>query len=207
MLTLLTIGCSINSSSQKMGIYVSPFYYSDPLTINVGEYSPRLKTGNPKRLLKLSDEIRQKMDDVNIETLYVLAIRLYDAGEKDEATYWYYTAQFRANVYFAMYDGNRGDLNGHPLSSFKVLAGEWINGYAGGKPEQLVQTLQRVVCECSQMGYIKRTYPSLQFKPEEEQATSISEQAKNIEEYCQWIIENKDNILRQRKESGIEGVY
>jgi hypothetical protein len=215
LLTALSVvGCNGGgNSNQTIGIYVTPYYNSQPLTINVGEYSQQLETSNPKQLLKLSDEIRKKVDEVNIETLYVLCIRLYDAGEKDEAAYWYYTAQFRKNVLISMQDGDKGGLGSpafeipHALQSFKDLSGKWINGYSYGKPEQLVQILQRVIRECSQMGYIQRAYPFLQFKPEEDQAAFISEQVEPIEEHCQWIIENKDDILRQRKENGMEGMY
>jgi len=216
LISLLGIGCNSNSgskSNQTMGLYVTPYYNSEPLSINVGEYSRQLKTGNPKQLLKLSDKIRKKVDDVNIETLYVLCIRLYDAGEKDEAAYWYYTAQFRKNVFILMQDGDRGGIGAlafeipHALQAFKELSGKWINGYSGGNPTQWAQTLQRVIRECSEMGYIQRAYPFLQFKPENEQAAIIREQSEVFDEQSKWLIENHDDILRQRKENGIEGVY
>ena len=93
------------------------------------------------------------------------------------------------------------------VGEYSTLSGKWINGYSYGKPEQLVQTLYRVINECSQMGYIKRAYPLLQFKPVAEQAAFNSEQTKAIEEQSQWITNNKDNILRQHKGNGMEGEY
>ena len=210
LISLFVFGCN---SAQTIEIYVTPYYNSKPLTINVGEYSQRLKTGNPEQLLELADEISKKVDEVNIETLYVLAIRLYDAEKKDEAVYWYYTAQIRKNIFVKMQDSNRGGIGSpafeipHALQSFNKLSGEWINGYAGGNPEYLAQTVKRVLNECSHMSYIQRAYPLLQFKPEEEQAAFISEQVQSYEKMCQWLIENKNDVLRQRKERGIEGKY
>ena len=79
IISLFAFGCNSGSNSnQTIEIYVTPYYNSQPLTINVGEYSQQLKTSDPKQLLKLADEIRTKVDEVNIEALYVLAIRLYD---------------------------------------------------------------------------------------------------------------------------------
>ena len=214
LISSLAFGCNSGSNSeQKIGIYVTPYYNSKPLTINVGKYSEQLKTSASQQLLILTDEIRKKVDEVNIETLYVLAIRLYEAGEKDEAVYWYYTAQFRKNIFGKMQDGEQGGIGSpafeipHALQSFNDLSGKWINGYAGSNPENWAQTVKRVADECFRMGYIQRAYPSLQFKPAEEQAAFISEQVASIEEMSQFLIENKDNILRQRKESGVEGKY
>lgn len=212
--SLLAFGCNNGSNSnQTIGIYVMPYYNSRPLTINIGEYSKQLKTNNPKQLLKLSDEIRKKVDEVNIETLYVLAIRLYDAGEKDEAAYWFYTAQFRKNIFGKMQSGDKGGLGSpafeipHALQSFNDLSGTWINGYVAGNPENWEQIVRRTMNEGSQMGYIQRAYPSLLFKSEEEQAVFVNEYTDLLEGRCQWILENKDEILRLRKENGIEGKY
>jgi len=214
LISLLTFGCSNSSkSNQVIGIYVTPYYNSQPLTINVGEYSRELKTSNPKTLSKLADKIHKKIDEVNIETLYVLAIRLYDAGEKDEAAYWFYTAQFRKNIFGKMQDGEKGGFGSpafeipHALQSFNDLSGTWINGYVAGNPENWEQIVRRTMNEGSQMGYIQHAYPSLQFKSEEEQATFVKEFVDFLEGRCQWILENKDEILRQRKENGIEGKY
>ena len=196
-----------------MGLYVPPYYNSQPLTINVGEYSQRLKTNDPKQLLKLSEEIRKKVDEVNIETLYVLAIRLYDAGEKEEATYWYYMAQFRKTVFILMQDGERGGLGNaafeipHALQSFNKLSGEWINGSIGGYPEKWAEIIRQVSNDVAQMGYIQKSYPTLQFKPEEEQAAIVKDGITVYEEGAQQILETKDDILRQRKENGIEDIY
>lgn len=212
LVVLLAIGCS-NNSNKKMRLYVTPYYNSQPLTINVGEYSQQLKTNNPKQLLKLSEEIRKKVDEVNIETLYVLAIRLYDAGEKEEAAYWYYMAQFRKNVFIQMQDGESGGLGNaafeipHALQSFNELSGKWINGYIGGYPEKWAEIIRQVSNDVAQMGYIQKSYPTLRFKPEEEQAAIVNEGIAVSEERVQWILENKDDILRQRKENGIEGTH
>jgi hypothetical protein len=125
--------------------------------------------------------------------------------EKDEAAYWYYTAQFRKIIFIEMQEGEQdtpaSDIS-QALESFNALSGEWINDYAGDYLELLLQTLQRVIRECSQMCYMQHTYPFVQFKPEKEQALFVERIVENIEAYCKSIITNKDGILRQQNENG-----
>ena len=76
--------------------------------------------------------------------MYVAAIRLYDLGHKDEAVYWFYTAQYRARVFTSILDKeNVGTIGSEAFelkqayASFNQLAGEYINGYAFGELPKL----------------------------------------------------------------------
>lgn len=204
-LSVLLGGCS---KRQKIDIYVTPFYNSSPLQINIGEYSRQLKTNSPRKMLRLAEEIRQRVDEVNAMTLFVLAIRLYDVGEKDAAVYWFYNAQFRKRVFLEMAIGL--DPTGAPaaLGAFQELSGRWINGYAFGNPDKLVATLNKVCGDVEHMGYVANAYPGYDFRPASEQQAIVDAQLKGLREsLINHIIENKEDILRQRKENGIEGKY
>lgn len=192
---------------ELMPVYVEPYYNSGPFKINVGEYSARLATDSQADLRSLAEEIKNRVDEVNIETLYVLAIRMYDSGMKDEAAYWYYTAQFRGNVFLAMEDAIQMSELGHALGAFRQLSGEWINGYAHGDPDKLVETLEQVVKDAENMGYVGNAYPERAFKSREEQAVHVQEQIDGVTGFMEYIRANKDEILRMRKENGIEGKY
>lgn len=78
---------SCNNESKRMPIYVEPWYNSEPLTIQVGKFSDVLKSEDVKKLQSTADVIRAEIDNTPIETLYVLAIRFYDLGQKDDAVY------------------------------------------------------------------------------------------------------------------------
>ena len=99
---------SCNNESQRMPIYVEPWYNSEPFTIQVGKFSDVLKSEDVKKLQSTADVIRAEIDNTPIETLYVLAIRFYDLGQKDDAVYWFYTAQFRRNLYARMIENVGG---------------------------------------------------------------------------------------------------
>ena len=207
-LIVLLAGCNAKEGSkEQINIYVSPFYDSTPLQINVGEYSNRLKSDSPVKMLRLADELKEKIDEVNALTLYVLSIRLYNLGEKDESVYWFYTAQFRARVMLDMAVGL--DPTGAPaaLGAFQDLTGRWINGYAFGDPDKAFSILEQVIKDVQHMKYIKKAYPGYDFRPESEQAEVVSEQIKGLRKMIEYMSENKEDILRQRKENGIEGKY
>ena len=99
---------SCNNESQRIPIYVEPWYNSEPFTIQVGKFSDVLKSEDVKKLQSTADVIRAEIDNTPIETLYVLAIRFYDLGQKDDAVYWFYTAQFRRNLYARMIENVGG---------------------------------------------------------------------------------------------------
>ena len=77
-----------------MPIRVTPFYDSNGLKVSVGENSKKLASADAKSILDVSTELEKEKDGLRAEVMYVVAIRLYDLGHKDEAVYWFYTAQF-----------------------------------------------------------------------------------------------------------------
>lgn len=206
----LIAGCG--SKPQRMPVYVLPWYNSEPFDIQVGRFSDELKSDDPQQLLETAEKIRSQIGSTPVETLYVLAIRLYDVGEKDEAVYWFYTAQFRRNLFARMIlsEGGAGDPAfecGKAQTAFNTLSGKWINGYAGGAADKWLETLFRVIDEGPRGGYIGAAYPDLTFRPEPEQAAVAHGIARELAELRQYIMDNREEMARARKENGIEGKY
>ena len=204
------VGC--NKKPERMPIYVIPWYNSDPLTINVGSFSNALRSDNVRKLLATADDIRADIDRTPVEAIFVLAIRLYDVGQKDDAIYWFYMAQFRRNLYARMITkvgsvGDRAFELEQAQSAFKKLSGRWINGYAGGVLDKQLEILDRVRAEGLQAGYIGLAYPELEFKPEIEQAAVVKEIAGYVSELQQYLIDHREELERARKENEIEGKY
>lgn len=201
-----------DSDTRTIAIYVTPWYNSDPLTINVGEFSQKLYSSHPEELKGIAQEIHSKIATTPIEALYVLAIRLYDVGLKDDALYWYYTAQFRKNIYSRMIEdvGGIGDPAfeyKQAQVAFNKLSGRWINGYAGGVLDTWLAIITRVSEENTQSPYIGITYPNLTFKSPPEQAVVIKEILKEYAYLQSYIRENREEIIQSRKENGIDGKY
>lgn len=123
---------------RQIGIFVTPYYESarqpgEAPRVAVGKtYDTLLASSRREDILAARDLINAKPALVTPMTMMVLAIRLYDVGERDEAVFWFYAAKERAIVMEEVLDMNARGLAqaGEAVRSFATLAGPVINGYA-----------------------------------------------------------------------------
>ena len=54
---IVVLHACATAEASRMPVTVSPYYNSDPLTINVGEMSDKLKSENPADLIRLASSI------------------------------------------------------------------------------------------------------------------------------------------------------
>ncbi len=116
----------------------SPFYDSASHEINVGNYSEQLETFKYDELSALVDEMTQNKADLTPEQMFVLAIKLFELGDNDNAVYWFYEAQFRAKLFLIALDPDHIGSIGDPsfelpaaYNAFTQLSGDYINAYTG----------------------------------------------------------------------------
>ena len=211
-LCLLTgVSCTSKTAS-RMPIYVMPWYNSEGLVINVGKYSEALKQNTSAALLETARQMKEHLDQVPIEALYVLAVRLYDMDEKEESAYWFYVAQFRARVFNSMLAevggmGDKGFELQQAFASFNQLAGTYINGYIGGNVDEWVHVIERAGETCKNMGYVGVLYPDIKFRSAAEQSTTIARVYKGLMELKEKIFNEKEEIKRIRKKNGADEKY
>ena len=63
--------------------------------------------------------MKKEWQRLSFVELYVTAIRLYDAGYRDEATYWFYTAQYKGRQ-FAVLTDQRSSAVSDPRASSSI---------------------------------------------------------------------------------------
>lgn len=143
-LALICLSCpSLATSAPKreawIPIYISPYYAAaDSPTgrprVAVGrDFDDLLSSTRKADILAARDAIEAAPELITPMTLMVLAIRLYDTGERDEAVFWFYVAKYRAITLFdtaefpsgIMSDGVRDAITG-----FIQLSAPYFNGYA-----------------------------------------------------------------------------
>lgn len=204
----------IRAGNPPMPVYVTPYYDSEGLKIAVGELSEKLAAADAKTALKLSAELKKQRDQLRAEVMYVAAIRMYDLGHKDEAVYWFYTAQFRARVFGSILDKDKvGSLGDEAFElqqaygAFNELAGMYINGYAFGELEKLEKTLAKVAEEAKTPPNYQKVYPKVAFAPEETWAEQNQKVSTGLTGLIDYIKANGDSIREQRKENGLEGKF
>ena len=221
LISTVAVGFSQNPGEQQkastrppMPVYITPFYDSDGTKISVGEHSKKLADADAESILDIAAELKKEKDKLRAEVMYVTAIRLYDLGHKDEAVYWFYTAQYRARVFNSMLDqGKMGGIGteafelNHAYNAFNQLAGVYINGYAFGDLTRLERTLGLVVEEGKSVPKLAEVYPKVRFSPEETWAGKHQKESKGLVGLIEYIKKNTDSIKEQRKKNGIEGKY
>ncbi len=214
LLSLALFSCNTDTAKnpvkEPIGIYVEPYYNSNPFKINVGSYSEALKTNDDEKILEVAETIKSNIDKVDLMTLFVLSTRLYDLNKKDEAVYWFYTASFRRNVFKKIALDNRhgteaGELS-QALDAFKQLLGEYVNGYAFGQIDKNIEICKAVIADNSNMKTLSMVYPTLKFDD-----TKLEEAVKNAvtdrQEFIKYMSDNKAEIKEQRTQNGIDGKY
>jgi hypothetical protein len=123
---------------RRIAVYVEPFYNSgrapgERPRVAVGkQYNDLLASDKPEDILAARDLVVAKPKLVTPMTMMVLVIRLYDAGLRDDAVFWFYAAKERYIVMSEVLDVKTQALAqaDDAVKSFATLAGPAINGYA-----------------------------------------------------------------------------
>jgi hypothetical protein len=93
-------------------------------------------------LLKMSPEqIKKGIENQHPIAYYVLAQKLFEGGQKDDAVFWFYAGQLRYRFHVSANPGL--DPSGDPalLASMNESLGRPINEYAFGDLKTLVVTM------------------------------------------------------------------
>lgn len=123
---------------RRIEIEVQPYYEaaSDPTQppgVRVGAgLDQRLASLERADILDARMTVQTKADVVTPMTMMVLAIRLYDVGEREEGLFWFYAAKDRAATLAAVLDLSDPGLRpaADAISAFSHLAGPYFNSYA-----------------------------------------------------------------------------
>ena len=202
-------------SGMPIPIYVTPLYNSEGPQINVGPFSKQLRTANADTIKDVAAAMKREWDSLSVEAMYVAAVRHYDLGQKDEAVYWFYSAQYRARLFASILsDDNPKRIGGSAFeatsahSAFQELAGEYINGYAFGKLDKLKATIKNVQSEYgTTVPRFTVIYPKVSFIPAGEWPGKSKGIAAGLSQLLNLIETRGQEIKAQRKQNGIEGKY
>jgi hypothetical protein len=119
-------------------VYVLPYYaagatFAEPPKVAVDPaYDKLLASTAPADIRQARDAISARPDLVKPETMMVLAIRLYDTGQRDDAVFWYYAGRDRFLTMEAVLDMRSLRLAqaAQTVDSFVGAIGPTMDGYA-----------------------------------------------------------------------------
>ncbi|MBV9875206.1 MAG: hypothetical protein JO025_10800 [Verrucomicrobia bacterium] len=92
------------------------------------------------------DQLRNGIENQHPAAFYILAQKLFTAGQKDDAVFWFYAGQLRYRVYLLV-NKDKLDPSGDPalFASLSEDVGRPINEYAFGDIPQLAKTIDAVI--------------------------------------------------------------
>jgi hypothetical protein len=194
-----------------LSITVLPFYDSERNQINVGNYSQKLSTSNFQELTTIAQEMARQKDLLTPEQMFVLAIRLFELGDSDNAIYWFYEAQFRAKLFQVSLDTSHPGRVGDPsfelpvaYNDFTKLAGEYINGYAGCDIENWINIAKMVRDDNPKPPDLDKLFPGVSFV-ESSRWQSLNDQvAEGLEKLINYLSDNKETVKQQQKTRNLD---
>jgi hypothetical protein len=141
LLLILTFGLLMGSKGQITEVKAKGAFKQIDVTLH--NKAIEAITGKNKKIRRQTvDSILTKPNNYNPPVLYALSRELYKQGKKDQATFWFYTAQLRAR-----YDANLC-LDNTAKQAVSILNNEYgsdINKYAFQSIDSLEKTVAKVV--------------------------------------------------------------
>lgn len=195
----------------KIKISVAPYYESEGIKVNVGRYSNDFAITDEKIFFNALTKIKENWENLTAEELFVGAIRLYDMEYRDEAVYWFYTAQFRSKVYQGSLAQPKVAKMGDPMFDLQKIqkdffkgTGQYINGYAFRSLEKVGKVIERVILESEKIPDMSKIYANTSFLEPNKQKEVVQATSNDLAKVSSMLIEKKDEINKMRKDSGLE---
>jgi len=211
-LFLASAACSLAQGAvepvKRIGIYVQPYYQSaeEPEgrpQVAVGKsFDALLSSNRAEDVLAARDAIRAEPGLVTPMTMMVLAIRLYDVGEREESVFWFYAAKDRYVTVAEVLDVGSPQLAQveQAVRDFATLAGPTINGYAFCDPEsqrELARTALEWVEKNPYRALFLPQIPARRGDREANLATALEHLRENNRKEAEYLA-NPDNLSQYR---------
>jgi hypothetical protein len=142
------------------------------------------------------DQLKVGIEQRHPAAYYVLAGKLFGAGSRDEAVFWFYAGQLRYRFHLAANPSLPPSGDPALFASLSDVLGTPINEYAFGDLSQLTATIDKVLAwdERTDNGFTSKTASAAAWK-------DIRGGLVKMQEYVQT---NGDQIRAQRKQNGLE---
>jgi hypothetical protein len=208
-----TFGQSV-SDPARIEIYVTPYYSSEGPVIEAGQFSKGLATSSEPEFVRTILKMKQSWNGLRFPEMYVAAIRLYDLGFRNESAYWFYSAQYRGRLLASLVDQEKIGSMGAPAfelvqaaNAFQQLVGPYINGYAFGDIDRLVQIVARVQKENKTVPDLEKIYPGVTFKRRSEWNAGNEGLNEGLTKFVSMLKDQKTSLEKTRVENGTEAKF
>lgn len=173
-LLLLTVSCAPwNTEKADIEVNVEPFYRWQGPQVNVGDFSNQLQTKRAPELVQTARVMHSNIDRLTPEQLYVVAVRLYELGERDRSLYWFYQAQYRARFYDCSVNKTHNDTRAisskaavlaRAYRHFYVRVEPYFSGYASCDYNRWLSVIDQVKRDNRTPPALNTIFPDIPFK-------------------------------------------
>ena len=143
------------------------------------------------------DQLKNGIENQHPSAFYILAEKLFAAGQKDDAVFWFYAGQLRYRVYLIV-NKDKLDPSGDPavFGSLSEEVGRPINEYAFGDIPQLAKTIDAVIAW--DQAHANALTPRDKYKTQYDQTVAGLTQLRD------QILKQADSIRKTRTSNGLE---
>ena len=200
---------------KRVAVYVLPYYESArdaggaPTVAVAKAYDALLASPRAADVVRARDEIAKNNALLTPMTLMVLAIRLYDAGLRDDAVFWFYAAKNRYATLAGVADVRTPQLAQveDAVRNFAVLAGPVINGYAfcdiANQQKQQAKALQWVTDHPYRALFMAQV-PALPGDRKANLAKALAELKSNVAKESEYLA-NPANVAQLKEQRANNG--
>lgn len=141
------------------------------------------------------DKLRANVTDEHPSAYYILASKLFDSGQRDEAVFWFYAGQLRYRTHLVCNPDLPADSDPALFGALSEVIGAEINAYAFGDLAMLEETIDRVIAWDNQT-------PN-NFTNVRDCANAYQSVLAGLEELKAYVIENAEDVRAQRVANGL----
>ncbi len=205
---------AVAADPSRIDAYVTPYYNSSGPVIRIGKYSAGLASKNDGQFVATIQRMKKEWSGLSFVELYVAAICLYDRGYRNEATYWFYSAQYAGRQFALLADqqklgsiGDRGFELYHAQNAFLELVGPDINGYAFGDVDSLASTIRKVQRANQTVRNVQGIYPGVAFASKSSWQRINADLNSGLGTLAVQLTNQKAEIKAQRVQNGTEARF
>lgn len=205
---------------RQLGVYVLPYYaagasFAEAPKVAVDPaWNAMLASTDAAVIRKARDAIAAHPDLIRPETLMVLAIRLYDTGQRDDAVFWYYAGRDRFLTMEAVLDMRSLRLarQAEAVDSFVGALGQVIDGYALCDLDRHQQSEDRAIAWVAAHPYKPLGYEDLPAQTEDRNAAltlAVTKLREASAQNAQLMArpETRAQLAEGRKKSQADAMY
>jgi hypothetical protein len=140
-------------------------------------------------------QLIEEIEQLHPAAYYILAAKLFQTDQKDEAVFWFYTGQIRYRCYLAAHPDLEPSGDPALFGALSAQVGEPLNVYAFGDVPKLAETITRAL-------EWDAAHPDA-FTDRSVHASACEDVRNGLVEMRQHILDNEDQIKQSRKEAGL----